>query len=150
MGLKKFLKKAKKVVKKVAKVAVAAHPLVPGSKASKAVSLAAKKGLPIAVSMGGGALLAGATKAAGGSHLLGGFGDIAQTIGGYADQAGQFIEGVQGALGYDQPGTVGTTGGGPSASGGSSDGGAPQKSNMMPLVLIAAGVLAVVLLSRRS
>ena len=148
MGLKKFLKKAKKTLKKVAKVAVAANPLIPGSKASKAVSLAAKKGLPIAVGMSGVGLLGGASKAAGGSNLLGGFGDVVQTIGGYADQAGQIIDSVQGALGYDQPGTVGG-GGGPSGSDmGPSSGG--QKSNMMPLVLIAAGVLAVVLLSRRN
>ncbi len=49
MGLKKFLKKAKKTLKK----AVNANPLVPGSHAQKKLSNAAKKGIPLVAAVGG-------------------------------------------------------------------------------------------------
>lgn len=79
--------------------------------------------------------------------FLGGAGDLAKTIGGYADQAQDII----GQFG-DLFGGGGSQSGGPPPDVLPDDGGGPmgeQAPSMMPYVLIGAGVLVVVLLARR-
>lgn len=133
MGLKKLLKKAKKKVKK----AINLNPLVPGSKAQKKLSGAAKKALPVAAALGGTGAVSAAQNAAQnilpGSNLTqpGGFFDSLGDLFEKAKRIGGILEGTAPGDAPVQPVQ-------------------PRPQGMNPTILIgAAAVVVVVLIARK-
>lgn len=94
----KIGKKLKKLTKPLKKL-VDLNPLIPGSKAQKKLSKAAKKLLPIAAGFAGGGLSSGFM--GGGQAVGGGFlDDVFGAADSFLSKAGKYKEGLQEQFGY--------------------------------------------------
>lgn len=134
MGLKKFLKKVKKTIKK----AVNLNPLIPGSKAQKKLSDAAKKGIPVVAALGGAPAINAATQSA--------LNILPTSI----TQPGGFFDDIGNALAQARKIAEQLSGGTPSAAPPlPTESEAPKGLNPNTVLIGAAVVLGVVVLARR-